>query len=228
MPGDACSSKKDDEAAEILSKYKAFKKKLRKGEKASLDDVVLDSKAAKQVEEDSQSEGYDTPYVESDDDDSFEEIDSDGEIRQKKDHYRRFKSSDDVPKFELGMKFSGKKEFKEAIIRYCLHERKVVRAICDWQHCPWVCLCSRNSRTTSWQIATFRDEHTCPPRRDNKHVTARRIAAKYEKFIVANPGWNFAQMKSTVLEEMFVDVSISKLKRAKTIVMQKAYDATSG
>ena len=30
MPGDACSSKKDDEAAEILSKYKAFKKKLRK------------------------------------------------------------------------------------------------------------------------------------------------------------------------------------------------------
>ena len=67
-----------------------------------------------------------------------------------------------------------------------------------------------------------------PPRRDNKHATARRIVAKYEKFIVANPGWNFAQMKSTVLEEMFVDVSISKLKRAKTIVMQKAYDATSG
>ena len=144
--------------------------------------MVLGSKAAKQVQEDTQSEGYDTPYVDSDADDSFEEIGSDREIRQKKDHYRRFKSSDDVPKFELGMKFCGKKEFKEAIIRYCLHERKVVRfikddpkrvrAICDWQHCPWVCLCSRNSRTTSWQIATFRDEHTCPPRRDNKHVTA--------------------------------------------------------
>ena len=228
MPGDACSSEEDDEAAEILSKYKAFKKKLRKGEMASLDDVVLGSKAAKQVQEDTQSEGYDTPYVDSDADDLFEEIGSDREIRQKKDHYRRFKSSDDVPKFELGMKFSGKKEFKEAIIRYCLHERKVVRAICDWQHCPWVCLCSRNSRTTSWQIATFRDEHTCPPRRDNKHVTDRRIAAKYEKFIMDNLGWNFAQMKSTVLEEMFANISISKLKRAKAIVMQKAYDATKG
>ena len=67
-----------------------------------------------------------------------------------------------------------------------------------------------------------------PPRRDNKHVTARRIAAKYEKFIMANPGWNFAQMKNTVLEEMFDDVSISKLKRAKSIVMQRAYDATRG
>jgi len=109
MPGDACSSKKDDEAAEILSKYKAFKKKLRKGEMASLDDVVLGSKAAKQVQEDTQSEGYDTPYVDSDADDLFEEIGSDREIRQKKDHYRRFKSSDDVPKFELGMKFCGKK-----------------------------------------------------------------------------------------------------------------------
>ena len=94
------------------------------------------------------------------------------------------------------MKFSGKKEFKEAIIRYCLHERNVVnfikneltrvKAKCDWAHCPWMCLCFKNSRTTSWQVATFKDEHTCPPRRDNKHVTARRIAAKYEKFIMAN------------------------------------------
>ena len=40
------------------------------------------------------------------------------------------------------MKFSGKKEFKDVVIRYCLHERKVfrfikdnsirVRAKCDW------------------------------------------------------------------------------------------------
>ena len=59
-------------------------------------------------------------------------------------------------------------------------------------------------------------------------MTARRIAAKYEMFIIANLGWNFAHMKSTVLEEMFADVSISKLKRAKAIVMQKAYDASRG
>ena len=35
-------------------------------------------------------------------------------------------------------------------------------------------------------------------------------------------------MKNTVLEEIFADASISKLKRAKAIVMQKAYDATKG
>jgi alpha-galactosidase len=89
-------------------------------------------------------------------------------------------------------------------------------------------LCSKNSRTRSWQIATFLDEHTCPPRRDNKLVTARRVADKYEKFIMANPSWSFRQMKNTVQEEMFADVSISKLKRAKAIVMEKVYDSTKG
>ena len=238
VPGDACSSEEDEEANKILKRFKTFKKGLRSGGLASLDDVEVSGRAPKQSEIEVPIEGYDTPYADSDDEDSVEEVDSDGQLRKKKDHYKRFKGSDEVPKFELGMKFSEKKEFKDAIVRYCLHERKVVRFVkddpkrvrarCDWAHCPWVCLCSRNSRSESWQIATFNNEHTCPPRRDNKHVTARRIAEKYEKFIISNPSWNFAQMKSTVQEEMFADVSISKLKRAKAIVMQKVYDASKG
>jgi alpha-galactosidase len=212
--------------------------KLRSGQIATLDDVELDSKTPKEAETQVDSEGYATPYADSDDEESVEEIGSDGELRKKKEHYKRFKSSEEVPKFELGMKFSGKKEFKEAIITYCLHERNVVnfikdeptrvRAKCDWQHYPWVCLCSKNSRTSSWQIATFIDDHSCPPRRDNKHVTTARIATKYEKFIMANPSWAFSQMKNIVLEGMFADVSISKLNRAKSIVMQKAYGSTKG
>ena len=93
---------------------------------AKIDDVVLGSQSPKAGVSEAESEGYGTPYCDSDDEDSFEEIDSDGEVRKKKDHYRRFNCSDDVPKFELGMKFSGKKEFKDAVIRYYLHERKVV------------------------------------------------------------------------------------------------------
>jgi alpha-galactosidase len=238
MPGDACSSEEDEEAVEILKRFKSFKKKLRTGVVASLDDVELSEHAPKVPEVQVDSEGYCTPYAASDDEDSVEEIGSDGQLRVKKEHYKRFNGNDPMPQFQLGMKFSAKKEFKDVVIKYSLHERKVVRfvkddpirvrAACDWPHCPWVCLCSKNSRTTSWQIATFVDEHTCPPRRDNKLVTAARIAEKYEKFILANPSWSFANMKSTVQEEMFADVSISKLKRAKAIVMQKVYDATKG
>jgi len=35
-------------------------------------------------------------------------------------------------------------------------------------------------------------------------------------------------MLQTVQEEMFAKVSMSKLKRAKALVMKKAYDATKG
>ena len=142
MPGDASSSEEDDEAAEIMRRFKTFKKKQKKGEMAKIDDVVLGNQSPKAGVSEAESEGYGTPHCDLDDEDSFEEIDSDGEVRKKKDHYRRFNCSDDVPKFELGMKFSGKKEFKDAVIRYCLHERKVVifikdisirvRAKCDW------------------------------------------------------------------------------------------------
>jgi alpha-galactosidase len=37
--------------------------------------------------------------------------------------------------------------------------------------------------------------------------------------IIANPAWGLDSMKTTVQEDMFVDVSISKLKRAKSMVM---------
>lgn len=235
MLGDSWSSEDDDEAAEIMKKFKEFKKNLKQGGKASLDDVVLDDgqgmATCYEVVED---KGNETPYANSsDDEDSVDEMGN-----KKNDWCPRFKKTSGVPKFELGMKFRSKKQFKKAIIRYGLAERRVivfikdepkrVRAICDWEHCPWVCLLSNNSRSESWQIVTYKDYHTCPPRRDNKLVTARRIAEKYEKFIMANPGWNFTSMKETVQEEMFVDVHISKLKRAKAIVMQKAMDALKG
>lgn len=83
-------------------------------------------------------------------------------------------------------------------------------------------------KVTSWTIATCIDVHTCPARRDNSLVTSRRIADRYEKFIKANPQWSIQSMKETVQEEMFADVSNSKIKRAKSIVMQRMYGATKG
>jgi hypothetical protein len=77
-----------------------------------------------------------------------------------------------------------------------------------------VCLLSDNSRTESWQIVTFEDFHTYPPRRDNRLVTAKRIVEKYEKFIMANPSWNIVSMMQTVQEEMFANISVSKLKES--------------
>ncbi|XP_004953070.1 uncharacterized protein LOC101779108 [Setaria italica] len=240
MRGDDSSSEADNEGVDILRKFKDFKKDLKRGHIASLDDVVLEGSTAMPAGfEGSQDDGSETAYAQSSDDvDSMNDLDSDGELSRKDNSFTRFKETTGTPIFALGMLFKSKKQFKKAIIRYGLAERKVinfiknepkrVRAKCDWKACPWVCLLSINSRTESWQIVTFNDYHTCPPRRDNRLVTARRIAEKYEKFIMANPTWKFVSMKQTVQEEMFADVSISKLKKAKAMVMQKAFDATKG
>ena len=204
LPGDDEASEQDDEANEILKNFKQFKKKVNSGQAAQLDDVFIQGSHTQAgdctVIED---EGHGTPYVNSSDDDESSD-DSDGSRGVSK--YPRFSKKN--PKFSLGMKFSGKKQFKKAIIKYGLAERKVikfikdeadrVRAKCDWPTCPWVCLLSTNSTTSSWQIASFKNKHTCPPRRDNSLVTARRIAEKYEKMIMSNPTWRLDSMKAIV------------------------------
>lgn len=133
-------------------------------------------------------DGNDTPYADSDDEDSYDEVGSDGELVRRKGKFPRFQKQPGVPVFELGMKFSSKHQFKKTIIKYALAERKVinfikddhkrVRAKCDWASCPWVCLLSKTTRSDSWQIATYDSMHACPPRRDSRHVSSVRIAKK--------------------------------------------------
>jgi alpha-galactosidase len=173
LPGDDSSSDADDEDDEIQMKFKDFKKKLERGHIASPDDVILEGSTAMPAGfEDVMDEGNDTPYEDSSDeeDESMDEFDSDGHLVRKENNCARFKKTSGTPHFDLGMKFRSKKQFKKAIIRYDIAERKViniikdeakrVRAKCDWHVCPWVCLLSNNTRTESWQIVTFNDNHT--------------------------------------------------------------------
>jgi len=238
IPGDDSASEVDEEAAEIMKKFKEFKRKCKAGEIARLDDVICSGNFhSHSVEQD--EDGYGTAYEDSSDeeDDSFTE-DSDGEVVRHNDGLPVYKDKGSRSVLSLGMKFADKRDFKEAIRKHALDQRKVinfvkdegyrVRAKCDWSNCPWVCLLSTNSRTDSWQISTFVGEHNCPSRRDNKLVTARRIAAKYENMLRANPQWSLQHLKATVQEEMFADVSMSKVKRAKAIVLEKIFKSTKG
>lgn len=239
-PGDCESSGDEEEAIEIKEKLKEFEKKLTAEETLSPDAIFFegshpqsaDAFNAAIVDDENETEYYDS----SDNEGSFEE-DGD-ELIRKKSKYPRFDRHAVVPTFALGMKLASKQQFKEAVINYGLAEQKVinflkdeatrVRVQCDWAKCPWVILLSTNSRTVSWQVASFVNEHTCPPRRDNKHVTTKRITNKYEKMIKANPTWSMDSLKATVQEEMQADVSLSKCKRAKSIVMQRLLDSTKG
>ena len=85
---------------------------------------------------------------------------------------------------------------------------------------------SYTSKCDWFQVQTYIPQHRCPQRRDNKLVTARRIADKYESLIKANPSWKLQDLKETVLLVMGADVTLSKIKRAKYIIMKRIYDAT--
>lgn len=205
--GDSCSSEEDEEVQQIKKAYKEFKKKLKDGEVGNLDDVICEgssrqtnSRALVKIEGDDSASPYDNSSA---DDDSYEE-DSDGQLVRKKSKYPRFNVNRPIARLALGMKFDGKKEFKEAVVQLALDSKRFIRFIkdegyrtrakCDWETCPWACLLSKNSRTESWQIASLVDEHTCPPRKDNHLVTYKRIAQKYEKMITDNPTWSIQSM----------------------------------
>ena len=108
-------------------------------------------------------------------DDSFDEIDDGGHLVKRESRYPRFSEYHEVPQFSLGMKFTDKKQFKEEIIKYGLHERKLikfkkddlqrVRAVCDWVTCPWTCLLSDTTKSESWQFTTFNVLQRCQQRR---------------------------------------------------------------
>lgn len=181
----------------------------------------------------------DTSYFsESEEEDSYEEGGSDGELLRRKPKYPRYDPKASLPTFSLGMGFSCKGDFIQAVrqygverrhvINFCKNDNKRVRAQCEWAKCPWFILLSNNSRTEGWLVTSFKDEHTCPPRRDNKLVTSRRIAEKFESAIMGNPTWKLEHLKQTVQEQMHADVSIAKCKRAKSIVMQKVLDSKKG
>jgi alpha-galactosidase len=143
MPGDSCSFCDDEEATEIHRKFKNFKKKVKKGEAASLDDVIYESVASRPENgQEDEDDGNGTPYLDSSDAESVDEL---GGTEQHS-MYPRYNKKHPVVKFKLGMKFSSKKQFKKAIIKHGLDEirairfikndDKRVRAICDWKGCP--------------------------------------------------------------------------------------------
>ena len=115
-PGDDETSEDDDEAAHIRNELKELKKKLKagclvlvdgEGQQVNAEGLTASNAAAnEQTNDDS-----DTPYFDSDEDDSYDEG-PDGELHRKKKSYPTFESNANVPSFTVGMAFSEKQDFR--------------------------------------------------------------------------------------------------------------------
>ena len=173
----------------------------------------------------------------SSDDYSYDE-DSEGEAVRRKSTENRFDSKAHVPVFSLGMAFRSSRHFKRALVKYGLRthrhllfpkdEKNRVKVVCSWKGCKWLIYGSKTSRSEWFKVVTFVDDHSCPPRRDNKLVTSRRIANKFKDQIRDNSTWKVELIRQSVLTELHCDVSLAKCKRAKALVLQEALDCTKG
>ena len=56
-------------------------------------------------------------------------MDNDGSIVMRPSGYRRFKETEGMPEFSLGMKFGSKQEFRQAMIKYGLGTKKSLNFI---------------------------------------------------------------------------------------------------
>ncbi|XP_062212222.1 uncharacterized protein LOC133913172 [Phragmites australis] len=176
-------------------------------------------------------------YMDSSEEASYDDAEE-GESVRRKSRFPKFDNKAPIPKFVVDMAFRGRTKFKEALIKYRLavrrhlrfpkDERARIRARCSWSDCQWMIYGSKRTNSDWFQVRSFNDVHTCPKRRDNRLVTARRIADRYEHIIKANPSWKLQNIKDTVFFEMFANVSLSKIKRAKGIVMTRVYESAKG
>jgi hypothetical protein len=152
-------------------------------------------------------------------------------VVRRKTKFPRFKPGTEIPHFSLTMVFRNKNQLCRALRKYGLltkrsivfmkSEADRVRAKCGWPNCPWLIYAAKTSRTSRMQVITFNDVHHYAQNRENKLVTTRYIGQRYEHFILANPMWKIESTKAIVLQDLFADVSTSKCKHAKKLVMDR-------
>jgi len=130
LPGDDESSEDDEEVGQIRADLKELKKKLSDRGMVVVDDQGHEVNVENLMPSNPLAEGVgvesDSTKVDIDEDaDSYDQ--EEGEVIRKKREFPRFDGSAPVPTFSLGMSFPHKATFKEAVIKYGLAARKVIK-----------------------------------------------------------------------------------------------------
>nr|XP_025628728.1 uncharacterized protein LOC112721920 [Arachis hypogaea] len=91
----------------------------------------------------------------------------------------------------VGMTFTTKMEFKEAVREYCIQEGRRIwfkkndnvrmRAVCKDENCGWFVYAANNTENNCWQIKTFNDDHSCARETKNRLANRKWLAGKLVK-----------------------------------------------
>lgn len=137
------------------------------------------------------------------------------------------------PQFKLGMLFSSGKVFRAAVRKHAIvHQRgvRLTKNLSDkikWRcvdGCKWKVHGRQQQRSTTFQIKTLYDKHTCTPVWEQKQITSAWLAEEYEEEIRINPTWPTQSFQMKVINDLKCNVSYSMIYRA----MRKAKENVIG
>ncbi|XP_039155395.1 uncharacterized protein LOC120286880 [Eucalyptus grandis] len=171
--------------------------------------------------------GYQTEYYETDEDEhlgSDLELENDNFTRRRS-NFPRYDPNCAIPVFIVFMIFDSSRQFKEALIKYSVverreikfikNEKKCVRAKCVSESCPWRISGSIDARSGSFHVKTYHSEHTCSISFKNNRVTSSWLANHYLATIKAMPTIKTIALRELIKEQLGLDVSISQCTKAK-------------
>ncbi|XP_019255207.1 PREDICTED: uncharacterized protein LOC109233799 [Nicotiana attenuata] len=131
---------------------------------------------------------------------------------------------------EKGMTFKYLAEAKEVIGYYAVSnkrglkvdksDKRRLRYKCQIGY-PFKCLISKDGKDQGVKIKTWRDEHDCGEVFENRRATPVALAHYFKRKIQNNPKFKIKEMKVDLEDRFSLNVSDSKLKRVKRMVLEK-------
>ena len=143
-----------------------------------------------------------------------------------------YDENDGLPNFFLGMTFGDAKEARDAISRYGVargvrlklnpNEKLRIRAKCkNDSNCPFLLFVSQDGRNLGLIVKIYKPEHTCYRNFKIPQASAEYLAKYFKEKIYRNPAYKIADMKTDCELQLKLHVCLSKLKRAKNIVLRE-------
>ncbi|KAL0399904.1 UNVERIFIED_CONTAM: hypothetical protein Sradi_2333700 [Sesamum radiatum] len=135
------------------------------------------------------------------------------------------------PTFELGMIFSTKKEFRQAVqshailtkrtLKFAKNDKIRVYAVCTGEDCQWKITAIKVKNECTFKINHYNSEHTCPQSFHVKNVKTSWLSEKYTQKFKSDPKRNVKGFRVDVMNELRCHVSKDQAYRAKRQALKK-------
>ncbi|KAL3513621.1 hypothetical protein ACH5RR_026338 [Cinchona calisaya] len=136
------------------------------------------------------------------------------------------------PKFEVGLMFTSKKQFKDAMDSYSIkwgknhafkkNDKTRLRAVCKVEKCHWFIHASKMQDSDNFLIKTFGPKHKYGMALSNKHVTSTFLSKRYLEYLSLNTNVSIGESQDKICIELNVNISRTQayktFRKAKTII----------